>query len=162
MISAATVRPSVDFRLPPSPASRTSPSVTLSPALPSSLSTTILSPGATRYCLPPVRTTANIGSSLLLKLVLREQAPRRDRARKRAAYGSRRAVSIAADRWLGAPVRGRGRCLAHIVTESPVDRFSHRIAVIEDLDSLREVMRRSIEALQGDFLSPEQITASHK
>src|SRR3954447_6088995 len=65
MISAATVRPSVDLRLEPSPASTTSPKVTRSPALPSSFSTTILSPGATRYCLPPVRTTANIGSSLL-------------------------------------------------------------------------------------------------
>ena len=32
----------------------------------------------------------------------------------------------------------------------------------EDLDALREVMRRSIETLQGDFLSPEQVAASHK
>src|SRR5437899_5000459 len=65
MISAATVRPLVDFKFEPSPARSTSPRVILSPALPSSFSTTILSPGATRYCLPPVRTTANIGSSLL-------------------------------------------------------------------------------------------------
>src|SRR5947199_7711150 len=85
MISAATVRPSVDFRLPPSPASRMSPSVTLSPALPSSFSTTILSPGATRYCLPPVRTTANIFSSLLLRIPV----PRRRRlAKTPAAPGS--------------------------------------------------------------------------
>jgi GNAT superfamily N-acetyltransferase len=40
--------------------------------------------------------------------------------------------------------------------------FSHRIAAIEDLGALREVMRRSIEALQDDFLSPEQVIASHK
>jgi hypothetical protein len=63
-ISAETFSPSVDFRLLPSPASNTSPSVILSPALPSSFSTTILSPGWTRYCFPPVRTTANIGFSL--------------------------------------------------------------------------------------------------
>src|SRR5688572_28263160 len=62
MISAATVRPDVDFRSLPSPASRTSSRLMLSPALPASFSTTILSPGATRYCLPPVRTIANIGS----------------------------------------------------------------------------------------------------
>src|SRR5436853_6040072 len=68
MISAATVSPAVDLRFDPSPASKTSPRVTLSPALPSSFSTTILSPGATRYCLPPVRTTANIVSSLLLRI----------------------------------------------------------------------------------------------
>src|SRR4051794_7558609 len=60
-----------------------------SPALPSSFSTTILSPGATRYCLPPVRTTANIGFSLLLRnSVPREQgSANTGRARKRAAYG---------------------------------------------------------------------------
>src|SRR5689334_4006320 len=63
MISAATVNPAVDFKLPPSPASRTSPSVILSPALPSSFSTTILSPGCTRYCFPPVRMTANMAFS---------------------------------------------------------------------------------------------------
>jgi GNAT superfamily N-acetyltransferase len=40
--------------------------------------------------------------------------------------------------------------------------LSHRIAVMEDLDALREVMRRSIETLQDDFLSPEQVAASHK
>ena len=37
---------------------------TESPASPASFSTTILSPGATRYCLPPVRTIANMGHSL--------------------------------------------------------------------------------------------------
>lgn len=40
--------------------------------------------------------------------------------------------------------------------------FTHRIAVIDDLDALREVMRRSIETLQSDFLSPEQVVASHQ
>src|SRR6185503_16478012 len=62
-ISAATVRPSVAFASPPSPAKRTSLRVIVSPALPASFSTTILSPAATRYCLPPVRTIANMGLS---------------------------------------------------------------------------------------------------
>ena len=39
--------------------------------------------------------------------------------------------------------------------------FSHRIATLDDLPALREVMRRSIENLQDDFLSPEQVRASH-
>jgi len=43
-----------------------------------------------------------------------------------------------------------------------VTEFSHRIARIEDLDALREVMRRSIETLQDGFLTPEQVAASHK
>jgi GNAT superfamily N-acetyltransferase len=43
-----------------------------------------------------------------------------------------------------------------------VPEFSHRIAVPDDLDALREVMRRSIEILQDGFLSPDQVTASHK
>jgi len=43
-----------------------------------------------------------------------------------------------------------------------VPQFSYRIAVPDDLDALREVMRRSIETLQDDFLSPEQVAASHK
>jgi GNAT superfamily N-acetyltransferase len=43
-----------------------------------------------------------------------------------------------------------------------VPDFSHRIAKPEDLDALRDVMRRSIEALQDDFLTPEQVAASHK
>ena len=40
--------------------------------------------------------------------------------------------------------------------------FSHRIARLEDLNALREVMRRSIETLQDDFLTFEQVAASHK
>jgi GNAT superfamily N-acetyltransferase len=43
-----------------------------------------------------------------------------------------------------------------------VPEFSHRIARPEDLAALREVMRRSIESLQDDFLTPEQVAASHK
>jgi GNAT superfamily N-acetyltransferase len=41
-------------------------------------------------------------------------------------------------------------------------KFTHRVATLEDLDALREVMRRSIETLQDDFLTPEQVRASHK
>jgi len=40
--------------------------------------------------------------------------------------------------------------------------FTHRLAQIEDLDSLRALMRRAIEQLQHDFLTPEQVRASHK
>src|SRR5690606_22636871 len=60
MISAETVRPLASFTSPPSPASRISPSDTVSPASPLIFSTAILSPAATRYCLPPVRTIANM------------------------------------------------------------------------------------------------------
>jgi GNAT superfamily N-acetyltransferase len=42
-----------------------------------------------------------------------------------------------------------------------VARFTHRVATIEDLDALREVMRRSIESLQMGFLTPEQVRVSH-
>jgi GNAT superfamily N-acetyltransferase len=40
--------------------------------------------------------------------------------------------------------------------------LTHRVATLEDLDALREVMRRSIETLQDSFLTPEQVRASHK
>ncbi|HEV2594179.1 MAG TPA: GNAT family N-acetyltransferase [Sphingomicrobium sp.] len=40
--------------------------------------------------------------------------------------------------------------------------LTHRVATLEDLDVLREVMRRSIETLQDAFLTPEQVRASHK
>lgn len=40
-------------------------------------------------------------------------------------------------------------------------RFTHRLARIEDLGALREVMRRSIESLQAGFLTPEQVRVSH-
>ena len=39
--------------------------------------------------------------------------------------------------------------------------FTHRLATLEDLDALREVMRRSIEELQTGFLTPEQVQVSH-
>ena len=39
--------------------------------------------------------------------------------------------------------------------------LSHRLATPGDLDALHEVMRRSIEALQADFLTAEQVRASH-
>jgi len=38
--------------------------------------------------------------------------------------------------------------------------MTHRLAVESDLPALREVMRLSIEELQRDFLSPEQVAAS--
>src|SRR5690606_24459962 len=60
MISAETATLPTSASWSPSPASRTSPSVIVSPASPASFSTAILSPAATRYCLPPVRTTANM------------------------------------------------------------------------------------------------------
>lgn len=40
--------------------------------------------------------------------------------------------------------------------------FTHRVARMEDLDALRDVMRRSIETLQNPFLTSEQVRASHK
>lgn len=40
--------------------------------------------------------------------------------------------------------------------------FTHRVAKLDDLDALREVMRRSIETLQDAFLTPEQVRVSHK
>src|SRR5207237_4449546 len=77
---AGTVRPSFDFSSPPSAASRTSLRVTLSPASPASFSTTSLSPAATRYCLPPVRTIANMGlSNSIQKCLARETGPRTGR-----------------------------------------------------------------------------------
>jgi GNAT superfamily N-acetyltransferase len=42
-----------------------------------------------------------------------------------------------------------------------VERFTHRLARLDDLEALRAVMRRSIETLQDDFLTPEQVRASH-
>ncbi|WP_342250986.1 GNAT family N-acetyltransferase [Sphingomonas sp. OTU376] len=40
--------------------------------------------------------------------------------------------------------------------------LTHRIARIEDLPALHALMGRAIEALQQDFLTPEQVRASHK
>jgi len=42
-----------------------------------------------------------------------------------------------------------------------VAELIHRIATLDDLDALREVMRRSIEKLQTGFLTPEQVRVSH-
>lgn len=39
--------------------------------------------------------------------------------------------------------------------------FTHRLASLDDLDALRQVMRRSIEQLQDGFLTPEQVRVSH-
>lgn len=39
--------------------------------------------------------------------------------------------------------------------------FTHRLATMDDLDALREVMRRSIAQLQTGFLTPEQVRVSH-
>ncbi|WP_294123895.1 GNAT family N-acetyltransferase [Sphingomonas sp.] len=40
--------------------------------------------------------------------------------------------------------------------------LSHRLASTDDLPALHALMTRSIEHLQGDFLSPQQVRASHK
>jgi GNAT superfamily N-acetyltransferase len=39
--------------------------------------------------------------------------------------------------------------------------FTNRLATMDDLDALREVMRRSIATLQTGFLTPEQVRVSH-
>src|SRR3546814_7122816 len=76
MISAETVRPLLSFSSVPSPASRTSSSAIVEPASPASFSTTILSPAATRYCLPPVRTTANMAYLFILQCLCAKQMAR--------------------------------------------------------------------------------------
>ncbi len=43
-----------------------------------------------------------------------------------------------------------------------VEEFRHRLAVLQDLTALRAVMRRSIEHLQDEFLTPQQVRASHQ
>ena len=40
--------------------------------------------------------------------------------------------------------------------------FTHRLARIEDWDAVRALMARAIAHLQSDFLSPEQVRASHQ
>lgn len=59
------------------------------------------------------------------------------------------ARSIRACRWAALP----GTDLAE---------FTHRAATEDDLPALRALMTRAIEELQRDFLSPEQVTASHQ
>jgi GNAT superfamily N-acetyltransferase len=39
--------------------------------------------------------------------------------------------------------------------------FSYRLAELRDIDALKALMGRAIENLQGAFLSPEQVRASH-
>lgn len=39
---------------------------------------------------------------------------------------------------------------------------THRLAVIEDLPALHDLMTRAIEQLQTEYLTPEQVTASHQ
>ncbi|WP_458387921.1 GNAT family N-acetyltransferase [Sphingomonas sp. F9_3S_D5_B_2] len=51
------------------------------------------------------------------------------------------------------------------VTSKDIDRvgaFTSRLATLNDLDALQEVMRLSIETLQDSFLRPEQVRVSHK
>jgi len=40
--------------------------------------------------------------------------------------------------------------------------LTHRLATADDLPALRALMTRAIDRLQGEFLSPEQVRASHK
>jgi GNAT superfamily N-acetyltransferase len=40
--------------------------------------------------------------------------------------------------------------------------LSHRLATVDDLPALRAMMTRAIEQLQDEFLSPDQVRASHK
>ena len=40
--------------------------------------------------------------------------------------------------------------------------LTHRVATLDDLDAIRVVVRRAIEQLQSDFLTPEQVAASHQ
>lgn len=40
--------------------------------------------------------------------------------------------------------------------------FTHRLANADDLQALRALMTRAIERLQDDFLTPEEVHASHK
>lgn len=42
-----------------------------------------------------------------------------------------------------------------------MEAFTHRLACLDDLEALRAMMRRSIETLQDDFLTTEQVRASH-
>lgn len=42
------------------------------------------------------------------------------------------------------------------------NELTHRLAQLDDLDELHQIMARSIAHLQSDYLTPEQIAASHK
>lgn len=39
--------------------------------------------------------------------------------------------------------------------------FRHRLASLDDLPALRALLERAIEQLQGEFLDPDQVRASH-
>lgn len=43
-----------------------------------------------------------------------------------------------------------------------MSELTHRLATLEDLEALRDVMSRSIDMLQGSFLNSKQVRASHK
>jgi GNAT superfamily N-acetyltransferase len=43
-----------------------------------------------------------------------------------------------------------------------MSELNHRVATPDDMPALRELMRRAIDELQHDFLSPAQVIASHK
>jgi len=43
-----------------------------------------------------------------------------------------------------------------------MSELTHRLATPDDLEALRNVMRRSIDKLQGSFLNSKQVRASHK
>src|SRR3954469_9244448 len=113
-ISTATVSPSVARSSAPSPARRMSPSWTVSPAFPAIFSTTILSPAATRYCLPPVRTTANMALSNNQNDVRAKTAAAEPRAGEGAATGAGRTCQ----RYN--PSRGEGRILVPVLGLEPV------------------------------------------
>ena len=49
-----------------------------------------------------------------------------------------------------------------VMQSTVITDFTSRLARITDLDALRGVMSRAIAGLQNDFLSPEQVAASHK
>lgn len=49
-----------------------------------------------------------------------------------------------------------------MTTDSAVGQFTHRVADMDDLPMLHALMARAIAELQHGFLTPEQVTASHK
>src|SRR5688572_9384874 len=159
MISAETVRPSVDFNSPPSPASSTSLSVMVSPASPASFSTTILSPAATRYCLPPVRTIANMAFPITFEsLTVRPQV----RAERGLLHRSGRPVNQGATILLPVrsvapfgpqPVATVGEPLEHAGYGGMTDRLAERVgqqillADIGDVPRFRILGEQVVERL---------------
>src|SRR5690348_15432152 len=70
-ISPVTFAVAASFTASPSARSRTSPKVTSFPGSPSRLATVRIAPSSTRYCLPPLRTTAYTG-----RPPIQEKSPR--------------------------------------------------------------------------------------